>query len=138
MRDARPLPLVRRLACALLLLAAAHVPGCGARSSLPEADVAELAPGCGDGVVDPGEECDDGDASDTDACTAACRFARCGDGVVWEGVEGCDDQNDVDTDACGDDCALPSCGDGSVQNGEECDDGNPDDTDDCTSRCFFA
>ena len=47
---------------------------------------------CGDGWVDPGEECDDGAAnSDTqsDACRTDCRTAHCGDEVVDTG-EDCD------------------------------------------------
>jgi hypothetical protein len=52
------------------------------------------APACGDGNVDPGEECDDGeDNADTNACTAACALATCGDGLIHEGVELCDDAN---------------------------------------------
>jgi cysteine-rich repeat protein len=133
------MPPARRFAFAtILFLAAAPVPGCGARSSLLEPAVVAREPGCGDGFVDPGEECDDGNADDTDSCTSACRFARCGDGIVWKGVEGCDDGNGVDSDGCRNHCAVPTCGDGVVQAGEECDDGNADDTDGCTSRCFFA
>lgn len=37
---------------------------------------------CGDGIVDPGEACDDGNLDDTDACTQACALAACGDGIV--------------------------------------------------------
>lgn len=48
------------------------------------------APSCGDGRLDAGEVCDDGNAVDGDGCTNACTPARCGDGVVWEGVESCD------------------------------------------------
>jgi cysteine-rich repeat protein len=125
------------LTAAALLLAAAHVPGCGARSSLFEPP-APVESTCGDGIVDPGEECDDGNAANDDACLATCRFARCGDGFTWKGAEGCDDGNTVDTDGCRNRCALPTCGDGVVDPGEECDDGNADDTDDCTSRCLFA
>src|SRR5512138_941673 len=29
-------------------------------------------PGCGDGVVDPGEECDDGNLASGDGCSATC------------------------------------------------------------------
>src|SRR5262245_22524726 len=36
---------------------------------------------CGDGMVDMGEECDDGNPDDTDACTNACLNAICGDGI---------------------------------------------------------
>lgn len=51
-------------------------------------------PFCGDGNVDPSEECDAGPAnSDTGACTLACKLPVCGDGLVQDGVEGCDDGN---------------------------------------------
>jgi len=39
-------------------------------------------PGCGDGDLDPGEECDDGNDINTDECTNACRIAICGDGIM--------------------------------------------------------
>lgn len=61
---------------------------------------------CGDGVVNPGEECDNGAAnSDTeaDACRTTCTSARCGDGVVDAG-ETCDDGNTADGDACTSTC----------------------------------
>ena len=45
---------------------------------------------CGNGRIDPGERCDDGNTNDTDDCTSACQLARCGDGVVHAGVEQCD------------------------------------------------
>ncbi len=37
---------------------------------------------CGDGVVDPGEECDDGNNVDGDGCSADCEFG-CGMGVAF-------------------------------------------------------
>ncbi len=43
---------------------------------------------CGDGVVDAGEVCDDGNADDLDGCTAACAPASCGDGLRDELVPG--------------------------------------------------
>ena len=46
-----------------------------------EPDV-EIPPSCGDGVVDAGEECDDGNDDNTDECSNACRIAICGDGVI--------------------------------------------------------
>lgn len=48
--------------------------------------------GCGDGVVGPGEECDDGFAANvtTGTCLPNCVLARCGDGFVQAGVEHCD------------------------------------------------
>ncbi|MCY1054028.1 DUF4215 domain-containing protein [Nannocystis sp. SCPEA4] len=84
-----------------------------------------VGPVCGDGVVDPGEECDDGpDNADTAACTSHCTHASCGDGWVGPG-EGCDDGNAVGGDGCSASCASETCGDGVVQAdaGEECDEG---------------
>jgi cysteine-rich repeat protein len=57
-------------------------------------------PICGNGLVESGEACDDGDRDDTDACTNACQPARCGDGITHAGVEDCDDGNHVDGDGC--------------------------------------
>ncbi len=94
-------------------------------------------PFCGDGVTDAGEECDDGNMDDADACTNACKNAVCGDGIVGPG-EACDDGNMVDDDACTNACAPAGCGDAIVQAGEECDDGNMDDTDACLSTCKNA
>ncbi|MBI2117720.1 hypothetical protein HYT95_02375, partial [Candidatus Peregrinibacteria bacterium] len=50
---------------------------------------------CGNGRADPGEQCDDGNATDADTCTTACRVAVCGDGIAqpWEQ---CDDGNATD------------------------------------------
>ena len=98
-----------------------------------------MTPGvCGDGVVDGGEACDDGNQVDGDACTNACALPGCGDGIQGPGEE-CDDGNDVDTDDCLATCVAASCGDGVVQDGVEmCDDGNMIDTDDCVGMCAMA
>src|SRR5262245_20903543 len=37
---------------------------------------------CGNGMPDPMEECDDGNASNADDCTMGCKAARCGDSFV--------------------------------------------------------
>ncbi|MCB9705583.1 MAG: hypothetical protein H6711_27185 [Myxococcales bacterium] len=84
-------------------------------------------PVCGDGNVDAGEECDNGnDNADNAACTSACKNATCGDGLVFDGTETCDDgTNDGSYGGCMADCSAwgPRCGDGEVQleEGEECD-----------------
>lgn len=91
---------------------------------------------CGDGLLDPGEECDDGNGIDTDACTNHCRLARCGDGLIEQGEE-CDDGNGVDGDGCRNTCALPRCGDGLMDPGEECDDRNTANGDGCSARCMI-
>jgi MYXO-CTERM domain-containing protein len=94
---------------------------------------------CGNGAVDPMEECDDGNAEDTDDCLSTCVAASCGDGFIQDGVEECDDGNAEDTDDCPTTCVAASCGDGFVQDGvEECDDGNAEDTDDCPTTCVAA
>lgn len=94
---------------------------------------------CGNGIVEPDEECDDGNLDETDACTNSCWSAGCGDGHIHAGIEDCDDNNIVDTDACTNACKFPACGDGSFHAGaEECDDGDLDDTDACTSACKSA
>lgn len=100
----------------------------------------EVTAECGNGTLEGGEECDDGEGnSDTEpnACRESCVLPYCGDGVVDAG-EGCDDGNDIDDDECRNICALPSCGNGDVEFGEECDDSNDDDTDGCLSTCVFA
>jgi cysteine-rich repeat protein len=96
------------------------------------------APVCGDGVVDPGEACDDGNPDDTDDCLQGCVLAACGDGKVHTGVEACDDGNDVDDDGCSNLCVLATCGDGKVDGVETCDDGNKSDTDACLGTCQKA
>ena len=94
-------------------------------------------PLCGNGVLDPGEECDDGNRRRCDGCSAAChvdQVAVCGDRVVVpECGEECDDGNSDPTDGCRNDCTR--CGNGVVTPPEECDDGNQNDFDGCTNHC---
>lgn len=61
---------------------------------------------CGNGVSDPGEQCDDGNTNDKDACTGACTTAVCGDSLVRTGVEECDDGATPGGDGCEPDCTL--------------------------------
>jgi cysteine-rich repeat protein len=90
---------------------------------------------CGDGMMDPGEACDDGNDDNTDTCLNNCELASCGDGYVEEGVEECDDGNEINTDTCLHSCVPASCGDGYVGPGESCDDGNLTNDDVCTNAC---
>jgi cysteine-rich repeat protein len=69
------------------------------------------APACGDGVMDTGEECDDGNAVAGDGCSNICRLPACGDAVT-QGDEECDDGNDDNDDDCSNLCELARCGDG--------------------------
>jgi cysteine-rich repeat protein len=80
---------------------------------------------CGDGVRDTGEECDDGNQLNNDACSNDCRIPICGDGLIQLGEE-CDDGRDnsnVNPDRCRLNCQLPSCGDKVLDKGEDCDTG---------------
>ncbi|MFO0634567.1 MAG: DUF4215 domain-containing protein [Nannocystaceae bacterium] len=94
---------------------------------------------CHNGVLEMGEQCDDGNFSNTDACVGACVDASCGDGYVYAGVEACDDGDDDNTNGCLQGCIAASCGDGYVHAGVEgCDDGNDDNTDACVAGCQLA
>jgi cysteine-rich repeat protein len=89
---------------------------------------------CGNGILDSGEMCDDGDDnSDTlpNACRTNCGQAFCGDGVIDSGEE-CDDglaNSNAIPDGCRLYCAPESpctcrrayCGDDVMDTGEECD-----------------
>ncbi|MEE2836565.1 MAG: hypothetical protein VYB65_11180, partial [Myxococcota bacterium] len=66
-----------------------------------------------DGVVQLGEECDDGNTIDGDGCSNQCLFARCGDGVVRLdlssgelGNENCEPGVEPTIDYCSDGCLM--------------------------------
>lgn len=77
---------------------------------------------CGNGEVEAGEECDDGNTDNDDGCSSTCKDEFCGDNVVQAG-EDCDDGNTTEFDQCPSDCqmggeggsggggGIPSCGD---------------------------
>ena len=119
---------------------------------------------CGDGVQDPGEDCDDGDSDDTDGCTAACEYTCTADNADSK----CDDSNPCTLQQCDADhtclnpgdnsadgdpcthgdvdgyckegiCTAPVCGDGDPEPGEQCDRGeqNGSEGSGCTSECSF-
>ncbi len=97
-----------------------------------------VRPGCGNGVVDSGEACDDGNTSNTDDCLNNCKANTCGDGYVRTGVEECDDGNASNSDDCLVTCVSARCGDGHLQAGvEECDDGNTSSGDGCSLDCVL-
>ena len=74
---------------------------------------------CGDGIEDPGEDCDDGNPVEGDGCDSNCTFSACGNGIVSPATgEECDDGNLEDGDCCSAGCELASPG-------SACDDGNP-------------
>jgi len=106
-------------------------------------------PVCGDGHLDAGEECDDGNNANGDGCSSTCVKENppppppvCGDGHLDAGEE-CDDGNTYNGDGCSSTCCKenppppppPVCGDGHVDAGEQCDDGNNYNGDGCSSTC---
>jgi len=116
---------MRRGASTLLLVGAVLVaiPTCRATSGVNASD--QTMP-CGNGVLDEGEECDDGAGNSDespDACRLDCSNSRCGDGVVDAG-ETCDSGGEVGK-GCNLDCTASRCGDGIVNaaTGETCDTG---------------
>jgi cysteine-rich repeat protein len=98
---------------------------------------------CGDGKVQPPEQCDEGAQLNTGeygGCAPSCIFApHCGDGIK-NGPEECDDgivdgSLEVPYGGCTSTCKLgPHCGDGTVNGNEECDHGSNDDGV-CSSTC---
>jgi len=82
-------------------------------------------PICGDGILQPGEACDDGNPIPGDGCSGVCTIEPgfvcptpgqlcvavviqiCGDGLV-EGSEACDDGNDKSGDGCSGICTVES------------------------------
>src|SRR5262245_16916837 len=87
---------------------------------------------CGDGHVDAGETCDDGNEIDNDDCRNTCVPPVCGDGILNRPGETCDPPGSAvrsPGETCRQDCTF--CGDGHLDAGETCDDGNEIDNDDC-------
>jgi cysteine-rich repeat protein len=70
---------------------------------------------CGNGMIESGEDCEDGNADATDFCVD-CKLAACGDGAVLANIEDCDDGNTIDGDGCNANCL--DCGPGGVTNPE--------------------
>ena len=110
---------------------------------------------CGDGRVDPAEECDDGNRDNNDSCTSLCKSNICGDNFVKVGTEECDNGTRNGTRSCdadyGSTCISCSatcrqvassggfCGNAIREGPEQCDrgdtDGNPLTTNDPTPTC---
>jgi len=105
----------------------------GELDSAPCTHKGTAAPVCGNGIIDPGEDCDDFNAEPGDGCADDCLHegAYCGDGVVSKLYEECE-QTISGEEYCNWNClwrgTLPeleggTCGSGAVDVGEECDDG---------------
>lgn len=98
--------------------------------------VHEEDPICGDGRLDPGEQCDDHNMVNGDGCSSTCTLEMtCGNGVM-EGTEQCDDGDTANGDGCSSTCAIEmTCGNDVMEGTEECDDGNVTSGDGCSSSC---
>lgn len=86
----------------------AHVISYGDDEAIPSyALVATYSPVvCGDGMIGPGESCDDTNTMSGDGCSDTCQIeAICGDGVLQPG-EHCDDNNTMSGDGCSDVCRF--------------------------------
>lgn len=111
---------------------------------------------CGDGVTNPGEECDDGNPSNADDCTNGCKKATCGDGFTRSAPvdpanqEECDDPSlptecaytptQTPCNVCNASCKLVAgtssfCGDGIVHAPEEICDGGTRGCGACSTSC---
>lgn len=115
---------------------------------------------CGNGALNGGEQCDDGNLANGDGCTSTCTLevgfycptpgspcvaSTCGNGTK-EGLEQCDDGNLRPYDGCSPTCTKEPvcpvgaactavCGDGVKFPSEACDDGNNIDGDGCSALC---
>ncbi|MBI4458118.1 Ig-like domain-containing protein [Candidatus Uhrbacteria bacterium] len=132
-------------------------PGCTAQCTL--AGSRNDIPECGNGVLERGEDCDDGNATAGDGCGSSCRLegtlaATCGNGTVGAG-EACDMVAGAFPPGCKAPTASPAapgciwagvdaqhpagnsvCGDAVRTDGEACDDGNTAPGDGCGSSCL--
>jgi hypothetical protein len=91
----------------------------GGGESETSTSTGEVAPFCGDGQVDPGEECDDGSQNGGGAaCSPDCTLAACGDGLPGPGEDcdfgalngpetGCSLECQILPSACGTQSATP-------------------------------
>lgn len=129
---------------------------------IPPVNLAE----CGNSTLNGTEQCDDGNTTPGDGCSAGCQIeadylcptpgspcisnATCGNGSL-SSAEACDDGNTVDGDGCNATCSavepgwqcrvpgkkcVPLCGDGVLTGSENCDDSNNVSGDGCSSTCL--
>jgi len=87
---------------------------------------------CGNGLIEQGEACDDGNTVPGDGCNADC---------LKENGQVCSDRNQCESGVCdaaeNPDVCEPadSCGNSDLEGTEACDDGNPNNGDGCSDSC---
>src|SRR5438046_8668963 len=82
------------------------------RSTVATASCLAPAGDCGNGVLEAGEQCDDGNTVAGDGCSPSCQREVCGNHILDPG-EQCDDGNTVSGDGCSPTCQRePRCGAG--------------------------
>jgi cysteine-rich repeat protein len=64
-----------------------------------------VPPVCGNGLLQTGEQCDDGNLLNNDGCSSTCKLEICGDGVKQTN-EQCDDGNLINGDGCDSTCKI--------------------------------
>jgi cysteine-rich repeat protein len=126
--------------------ALALTPGCSCNGDDTDDDTDPTpAAVCGNGAVEAGEMCDDGNTTAGDGCSSSCQnemvmMGVCGDGTTDAGEE-CDDGNTTAGDGCSPTCEdelPPECGNGVLEAGEACDDGNDIAYDGCEEDCTVS
>lgn len=113
---------------------------CPAGSQCAARQEACIFDGCGNGVVEPGELCDDGNIEDGDGCSHDCQSNEgCGNTHIDPG-EVCDEGVTYDTTTCSHNCKSTGiCGDTYLNVGEQCDPGViGTDTSTCTKDCTLS
>ncbi|MBN2360008.1 MAG: hypothetical protein JXR83_11190 [Deltaproteobacteria bacterium] len=109
---------------------------------------------CNNGHLEPGEDCEDGNAVNGDGCDNDCHWTcptntDCDDGNPCNGVETCAANHTCQSGAhapnntdCGGGrvcwggaCVMPDCGNGRREGTEECDDGHTGSGDGCSYDC---
>jgi cysteine-rich repeat protein len=92
-----------------------------------------IEPGCGNSVIEAGEQCEPPGSA---TCDAQCLIinVNCGNNLLDAG-EQCDDGNVASGDGCRSNCTIEACGDNLTDANEQCDDGNTNNGDGCSAAC---
>lgn len=127
--------------------ASMSVPGTG---GTPSGNVSSFSPSrprtiCGNGVRESGEQCDDGNTNDADACSNECRVGigsecsenwQCSTNYCQDGTcVSCVSDQQCGSGQCVEGKCSSVCGNGMNEPGEQCDDGNRFSGDGCDAFC---